>query len=71
MTSGRVPTQPDRDAEWFREWMPPEEDRARYTSRPWQPGEPRWFRSPNVVCLEAWRERKANTGANANHDRNS
>ena len=29
----------------------PEEDRAKHTSAGWQGGY-RWFRSPNVVCLE-------------------
>ena len=29
----------------------PEEDRPKYTSVRWQGGY-RWFRSPNVVCLE-------------------
>jgi hypothetical protein len=46
------------DDEWWRGWTPPEEDRAKYTSQPWRPGERRWFRSPNVVDLEVWRRRK-------------
>ena len=29
----------------------PEEDRAKYTSVGWEGGY-RWFRSPNVICLE-------------------
>jgi hypothetical protein len=29
----------------------PEEDRTRYTAARWEGGY-RWFRSPNVVCLE-------------------
>jgi hypothetical protein len=29
----------------------PEEDRPKYTSAGWQGGY-RWFRAPNVVCLE-------------------
>ena len=29
----------------------PEEDRPKYTSTGWQGGY-RWFRAPNVVCLE-------------------
>jgi hypothetical protein len=32
----------------------PEEDRATYTSAKWMGGY-RWFRSPNVVCLEKYR----------------
>jgi hypothetical protein len=29
----------------------PEEERARWTSAKWEGGF-RWFRSPNVICLE-------------------
>ena len=32
----------------------PEEDRRLFTTAPWK-GEYRWFRSPNVVCLEHYR----------------
>jgi len=42
------------DDDWLQLWTIPEEDRAQYTSEPWR-GEARWFRSPNVVCLETWR----------------
>jgi hypothetical protein len=35
-----------------------EEDRFKFTSRLWC-GEFRWFRSPNVVCLERYQRRKA------------
>ena len=45
-----------RDEDFFREWTVPEEDRAKYTTQPWT-GEYRWFRSPNVVCLEHYRRR--------------
>jgi hypothetical protein len=41
---------------FLREWTIPEEDRAKYTTQPWA-GEYRWFRSPNVVCLEQYRRR--------------
>ena len=34
----------------------PEEDRSRYTAYPYRGGY-RWFRSPNVVCLEHYRGR--------------
>jgi len=34
----------------------PEEDRHLHTSKPWDGGY-RWFRSPNVVCLEQYRRR--------------
>jgi hypothetical protein len=35
----------------LRQLVVPEEDRVRFTSAKWS-GEYRWFRSPNVVCLE-------------------
>jgi hypothetical protein len=44
----------------LREWTFPEEDRALFTTAPWR-GEYRWFRSPNVVCIEQWRRKKART----------
>jgi len=47
-----------QDEVFLREWTIPEEDRAKYTSQPWT-GEYRWFRSPNVVCLEHYRRRKS------------
>jgi hypothetical protein len=40
----------------LRRWTFPEEDRALYTTAPWQGGY-RWFRSANVVDL--WRYRSA------------
>jgi hypothetical protein len=53
----------DDEAEAFlRQWTIPEEDRARYTSAKWA-GEYRWFRSPNVVCLEHYRQRKRDSTA--------
>ena len=45
-----------RDEAFLRGWTIPEEDRAKYTSQPWN-GEHRWFRSPNIVCLEQYRRR--------------
>ena len=48
--------------QWFlRDWTFPEEDRALFTTIPWKRGEFRWFRSPNVVCLEQWRCRQAHS----------
>jgi hypothetical protein len=38
-------------------WTFPEEDRAQFTTAPWR-GEYRWFRSPNVICIEHWRRRR-------------
>jgi hypothetical protein len=34
---------------------PPEEDRRRYTSAPWD-GSFRWFRSVNIIPLEQYRQ---------------
>jgi hypothetical protein len=45
------------DNAFLPEWTIPEEDRAKYTSRPWDGGY-RWFRSSNVVCLEHYRGKK-------------
>ena len=42
----------------LRQFVIPEEDRHLFTSEPWHPGEWRWFRSLNVVCLETWRREK-------------
>jgi hypothetical protein len=44
----------DEDNALARELILPEEDRARYTSAKWEGGY-RWFRSPNIVCLEKYR----------------
>ncbi len=51
-------TQYDRERELLRQCTIPEEDRTKYTSAKWS-GEYRWFRSPNVVCLEKARRLKA------------
>ena len=40
----------------------PEEDRRLFTTAPWK-GEYRWFRSPNVVCLECYWQRKRDSTA--------
>jgi hypothetical protein len=47
----------DEALAFLRELTIPEEDRAKYTSLPWT-GEYRWFRSPNVVCLEQYRRQR-------------
>jgi len=41
----------EREHEFLRRHTIPEEDRHRYTTAEWA-GAYRWFRSPNVVCLE-------------------
>jgi hypothetical protein len=53
-----VDQQQNDDEAFLRQWTLPEEDRRKYTTRPWA-GEFRWFRSPNVVPLEQWRRSKA------------
>jgi hypothetical protein len=45
------------DEAFMRNLVIPEEDRFKYISKPWA-GEYRWFRSPNVVCLEHYRNRQ-------------
>jgi hypothetical protein len=47
------------DDDWLRQWTVPEEERAMYTREPWR-GELRWFRSPNVICIETWRRLRGN-----------
>ena len=42
------------DHTWKRQFVIPEEDWMRRASVKWN-GEYRWFRSPNVVCLEHYR----------------
>jgi hypothetical protein len=44
------------DEEFKRLLVPPEEDRHLLTTAKWAGGY-RWFRSPNVVCLEQYRRR--------------
>jgi hypothetical protein len=41
----------DDEHAFSRQLTLPEEDRAKHTSAPWQGGY-RWFRSPDVICLE-------------------
>ena len=47
----------DEALAFLRELTIPEEDRFKYTTQPWT-GEYRWFRSPNVVCLEQYRRQR-------------
>jgi hypothetical protein len=42
------------EEKYFRSMMFPEEDRHRYTSAKWD-GSFRWFRAPNILCLEKYR----------------
>jgi hypothetical protein len=51
------------DETFWRLWTFPEEDRYLFTSQPWTPRDGwRWFRSPNVVCLEQWRWKRRKQG---------
>jgi len=52
-----VKISPSEDEAWRRHLTFPYEDRWKLTSAPWR-GEPRWFRSPNVVPLERYRTRE-------------
>jgi hypothetical protein len=47
----------EEDEAFLRRIIFPEEDRNLFTSTPWRGGY-RWFRSPNVVPIEQWRESK-------------
>jgi len=45
------------DEAFMRNLVIPEEDRFKYMSKPWT-GEYRWFRSPNIVCIEHYRRQR-------------
>jgi hypothetical protein len=47
------------DEAFLRQLIRPEEDRRR-TGMPWAGGY-RWFRAPNVVPLEQWRDQRRRT----------
>jgi hypothetical protein len=49
----------EADEAFLRQLIRPEEDRRRYGHAPWVGGF-RWFRSPNVIPLEQWRNRRHN-----------
>jgi len=51
-------TQYEEEHEFARSILLPEEDRRIVSPIPWQGGY-RWFRSPNVICLEKARRLKA------------
>ena len=48
----------DEEHAFARQLTIPEEDRPKYTSVKWE-GDYRWFRSPNVICLEKARRLRA------------
>jgi hypothetical protein len=47
----------DREHAFARLVLPPEEDRAKLIAARWEGGY-RWFRAPNVICLEKVRRLK-------------
>jgi len=53
----------DEDRFWQKLILPEEDRRRLYPWMPWT-GSYRWFRSPNVICIEHWRRRRK---AQANH----
>ena len=61
MSADRLAKELEEEA-FLRQWTICEEDRFKFTSQSWC-GEFRWFRSPNVVCLERYRRRKARDSA--------
>jgi hypothetical protein len=52
---------------FLKQWIFAEEDRAKFTTYPWAGGF-RWFRSPNVVCLEQERERRRQQNQQKPHE---
>ena len=61
MTADRSGKELEEEA-FLRQWTICEEDWFSFTSHPWS-GEFRWFRSPNVVCLERYQRTKARESA--------
>jgi hypothetical protein len=54
----REPNDRSEDEAFLRRFVVPEEDRSRFTSAKWtETGGYRWFRSPNVVCIEHYRKK--------------
>jgi len=58
MVMAMDPARHDEDeVAWWRTFVFPEEDRPLFTTAKWDGGY-RWFRAPNVVCLEQYRRKK-------------
>jgi hypothetical protein len=57
MDTKLVPSPNEED--WRRQWTVPEEDLPPCITAKRKPGEQRWFRSSNVVCLEQYRRAAA------------
>jgi hypothetical protein len=56
-TLAEAMTKYEEEHAFARRVVPPEEDRALFTSAPWEGGY-RWFKSPNVIQLEIYRNRE-------------
>jgi hypothetical protein len=50
---------PDLEEAERRQWTLPEEDLPPCITARRQPGEHRWFRSPNIIPIEQWRQKEA------------
>jgi hypothetical protein len=57
----------DPGEEFLQRFVWPEEDRRLFTTAAWDGGY-RWFRSPNVVCIERYRGRTRVAGGRDNTD---
>ena len=55
------------DEEFMRNLVWAEEDRHKFTSVKWDGGF-RWFKAPNVVCIEKYRARKQAVGGSTPDD---
>ena len=49
----------DEEHAFARQLILPEEERAKYPSVKWGGDGYRWFRSPNIICLEKYRRLKS------------
>ena len=58
-TKAKNETTDEEDEQFMRSLVFPEEDRAKYMPRVKWDGGYRWFRSPNVVCIERYQPQKS------------
>jgi hypothetical protein len=66
-TKNTTVSMPDDEDEFWQTWTSPEEDCRAFTSASWDGGY-RWFRSPNVVCLERYRRRRKDSAQHCDGD---
>jgi hypothetical protein len=57
------------DESFMRRYVIPEEDRRRSTTAPYSGGY-RWFRSPNIICLERYRRDQRRGACSGSHGGN-